>query len=132
MRKWIVFASVILSTQALAQENSGELQNLTWIGFQQFQEVSRVFVKTTEKVRYKVDASKPDMVVLILENTKIATSNHANHLDTQYFDSPVKFIQPKIIEDASPTVRIEIRLKNKVPFKEVLKDNMLALDFQRL
>jgi hypothetical protein len=108
-----------------------EIQNMDWIGFQQFQEVSRVFVRTTEKVKYNIDTSKPNLVVLVLQNTRVPILNNARHLDTRYFDSPVTYIKPKIIEGPSPSVRIEIRLRMKVPFKETQNDNILALDFQR-
>lgn len=104
---------------------------MSWIGFQQFQESSRVFVRTTEKVNYRVDNSRRDMVILILENTRVELKNNTRFLDTRYFDSPVSFIQPKVIEGTSPSVRIEIRLRERVPFKEVQNDNFLALDFDR-
>ncbi len=121
-----------ISPHAPAEELEQEVKNLTWVGFQQFQEVSRVFVRTTEPVRYRVDTSLPNRVVLLLENTRVPVFNNTRHLDTRFFDSPVLFIQPEAIEAPSPSVRIEILLRKKVPFKEVQNDNLLALDFERL
>jgi hypothetical protein len=116
---------------AHAQELDNELKDLSWIGFQQFKEVSRVFVRTTEPVKYRVDGSRENMVVLILENTTISLKNNRRFLDTRFFDSAVTYVQPKIIEGPSPSVRIEITLRRRVPFKEVPTDNVLALEFER-
>jgi len=128
----LVCGSLLLpSPNARAQGLEQELKEMTWIGFQQFKEVSRVFVKTTEPVKYKVDSSRPDMIVLTLENTTIGLKNNTRQLDTHYFESPVTYVQAKIIEGPSASVRIEIRVRRKVPFKEVQNDNILALDFQR-
>jgi hypothetical protein len=126
-----VVAATLAAIPARAQDLSAEVKNMSWIGFQQFKESSRVFVRTTEKVNYRVDNSRRDMVILILENTRVELKNNTRFLDTRYFDSPVSFIQPKVIEGASPSVRIEIRLRERVPFKEVQNDNFLALDFDR-
>ena len=120
-----------LSSSALAQELDQEVRELNWIGFQQFKEVSRVFVRTTEPVKYKVENSKGDVIVLVLENTTVPLKNNRRQLDTRYFDSPVSYVQAKAIEGPSPSVRVEIRVRRKVPFKEVQNDNVLALDFRR-
>jgi colicin import membrane protein len=108
-----------------------ELKDLNWVGFQQFQEVSRVFVRTTEPVKYRVDTSRANVVELILENTRVPLTNNTRFLDTHFFDSPVSFIQPKVIEGPSPSVRIAIRLKRQANYKAVQNDNVLALDFER-
>ena len=115
----------------LGQELEQEVKELSFIGFQQFQEVSRVFVRTTEPVKYKVDNSRSDLIILFLENTTVPLRNNRRQLDTRYFDSPVSYIQSRVIEGPSPSVRVEIRVRRKVPFKEVQSDNVLALDFQR-
>ena len=127
-----VFGSMILlSSAATAQELDQEVRELNWIGFQQFKEVSRVFVRTTEPVKYKVDNSKGDVIVILLENTTVPLKNNRRQLDTRFFDSPVSYVRAKVIEGPSPSVRVEIRVRRKVPFKEVQSDNVLALDFQR-
>ncbi|MBI3179887.1 MAG: hypothetical protein HYZ27_09520 [Deltaproteobacteria bacterium] len=116
---------------AVAQSMEDEVKDMSWIGFQQFKEVSRVLVRTTEPVKYKVDTSKPNLVTLILENVNVPLKNNTRQLDTRFFDSPVRYIQPKVIEGPSPSVRIDIYLRRQVPFKEVQNDNVLSLDFQR-
>ena len=130
----IALALVALPSVGFGQDAglAGEMQELSFIGFQQFKDVSRVFVKTTETAKYRVDNTRPDMIVLMLDNTTIPLKNNRRQLDTRYFDSPVSYIQARAIEGPSPSVRVEIRLRRKVPFNEAQNDNVLALDFQRL
>jgi hypothetical protein len=116
---------------ATAQDYQGEIVEMNWIGFQQFQEASRVFVQTTEPVRYRVEQVSPKHVVLTLENTRVPLRNNRRAMDTRYFDSPVLNIQPKIIEGPSPSVRIEIFLREPAEFTKTQQDNVLALDFAR-
>lgn len=124
-------AFALSALPAGAQTLDNEIKDMNWVGFQQFQEASRVFVRTTEPVKYRVDSTKPNMVVLILENTRVPLRNNTRFLDTRYFDSPVSYVQAKAIEGTSPSVRIEIHLRERVPFKEVQNDTFLALDFER-
>lgn len=126
-----MLALVLFPATALSQDLSNELKDLDWIGFQQFAEASRVFVRTTEPVKYRVDDSNPKSVVLVLENTNIPLRNNRRPLDTRFFDGPVRRIVPKILEGPSTSVRIEIKVSQKVPYKVVQNDNFLALDFTR-
>jgi hypothetical protein len=119
-------------TPALAQDMTGEVMDLDWVGFQQFQESSRVFIRTTEPVQFNIDTSQPGMVVVTLANTRIPVRNNRRPLDTRFFSSPVSYIHPKVIEGPSSTVRIEIHLRQRVPFQQVQTDNVLSLYFQRI
>ena len=127
----LLLALFLGSSQAHAQDLSQELKDVSWIGFQQFEDVSRVFVRTTEKVSYKLDTANPDKVVITLENARVPLANNRRFLDTQFFDSPVSYIRTEIIEGPSPSVQIHITLRIRVPFKETQKDNILSLDFRR-
>ena len=57
--------------------------------------------------------------------------NNKRAMDTSFFDSPVRYIQPEVIEGPSQSVHIVIYLQSKVPYEEVQQDTLLALDFQR-
>ncbi|MEO0811449.1 MAG: hypothetical protein AAFY60_01205 [Myxococcota bacterium] len=116
---------------ATAQDLDSEVKALTFVGFQQYSEASRVFVRTNEKVKFRVDDGKRDTIVLILENTEVTAVNHLNHLDTRFFDSPVDYVQPRLIEGTSPSVQIEIALSESVPYETIQNDNFLAIDFKR-
>lgn len=126
-----VVAMTALAGLAFAQDLSDERKVVTFIGFQQYEEASRVFVRTNEQVRYRIEDSKQDSIILILENTGVSGVNQLNALDTRFFDSAVRFVQPRLIEGASPSVQIEIRLSERVPFETLQNDNFLALDFAR-
>ena len=123
--------SFFLTATAHAQDLSSEVRDMNWVGFQQFKEASRVFIRTTESVKYRVDASKPGLVELTLENTDVSKKVNTLPLDTSFFDSPVRLISVEILEGASPSVRIRISLSEDVGFKEVQSDNVIALDFER-
>ena len=119
-----------MATTVNAQDLSSEVRDMNWVGFQQFKEASRVFVRTTEAVKYRIDASKPGLVELTLENTDV-TKKINTLLGHPLFDSPVRMISVEILEGVSPSVRIRISLSEDVGFKEVQSDNVIALDFER-
>ena len=123
--------SLFFAGTAYGQDLSAEVRDMNWVGFQQFKEASRVFVRTTEAVKYRVDASKPGLVELTLENTDVTKKVNTLPLDTSFFDSPVRMVSVEILEGASPSVRIRIALSEDVGFKEVQSDNVIALDFER-
>jgi len=111
---------------AHAQNNmESELRDMTWVGFQQFQDASRVFVRTSDPVKYRVETPRDDIVELVLENTRVPVYNNTRYLPTQFFEGPVLGIQPQVIEGPSPSVRIEIRLRKKTPFRPSASGNTL-------
>ena len=134
MLRTLSFLTVLtgLCSSAWAQDLSGELMDVNRLGFQQFKEVSRVFVRTTEQVKYRIDTSRDGVVALILENTRVPLRNNRRDLDTRYFESPVRYIRTEVIEGPSPSVQIEIMLREVVPFGTIQNDNFLALDFKRI
>jgi len=131
VRAAVLFTLMLAARPASAEDLSSEIKNMSWIGFQQFRDVSRVFVRTTESVKFRIDDTGTHRVVLILENTRVPLRNNTLPLDTQFFDGPVLAITPKVIEGPSQTVRIEIKLRDKVPYNQVQNDNFLAIDFRR-
>jgi len=112
-------------------EISGATKNMTWVGFQQTTESSRVFVKTNEPVKYRVTEEGEDLIVLELENTRIPTRNNRRFLDTHFFSTAVTMITPKEIESVSRNVRIEIQLRNRVPYSAGQEDNVVYVRFER-
>ncbi len=112
-------------------EVSGALKDMTWVGFQQTMEASRVFIKTNEPVKFHVTEEGDNLIVLELENTRIPLRNNTRFLDTHFFDSAVTMITPREIEGVSQNVRIEIQLRSKVPYTAGQDENMVYLDFRR-
>jgi hypothetical protein len=116
-------------TVLLAQANA--TRQMTYIGFKNNATQSRVFVRLNDLTEYTVTKQGDNLVVLELRNTTIPLRNNKNHLDTTFFDSPVKMITPSEIEDASPTVRVVIEMKSAVPYEAKVEGREIAIYFKR-
>jgi len=112
-------------------EISSAIKNMTWVGFQQTRDSSRVFIKTTEPVKFHVVEEGRNLIVLELENTRIPVHNNTRFLDTHFFDSAVTMIVPREIEGISRNVRVEIQLRNRVPYTSGQEGNLVYINFQR-
>lgn len=112
-------------------EISSAIKNMTWLGFQQTRDSSRVFIKTNAPVQFHVVEEGRNLVVLELENTRIPLRNNQRFLDTHWFDTAVTMIVPREIEGISRNVRIEIQLKNRVPYTTGQEGNLVYVNFQR-
>lgn len=112
-------------------EISSAIKNMTWVGFQQTRDSSRVFIKTTEPVKFHVVEEGRNLIVLELENTRIPISNNTRFLDTHFFDSAVTMVVPREIEGISRNVRVEIQLRNRVPYTSGQEGNLVYINFQR-
>lgn len=108
---------------------SGRRKTVSELGFKQHASASRVFVRTNEPVRYTVSEGKGKTVILELENTSIGPRNNSRFLDTSYFDTAVAMVSPN--QGPTRSVRIEIRLKEVVPFEAHQEGNEVFLDFSR-
>jgi len=102
-------------------------RNMTLCGFRFMSNVSRVFVRTNYKAEFSVNKMGDKKVVVELPNTAIPLRNNRNFLDAQYFASPVKLITPMV--GGGGTTRIEIELKNDVPFQSRQVENEIQIDF---
>ena len=112
-------------------EISSAIKNMTWLGFQQTRDSSRVFIKTTEPVKFHVVEEGRNLIVLELENTRIPVTNNTRFLDTHFFDSAVTMVVPREIEGISRNVRVEIQLRNRVPYTSGQEGNLVYINFQR-
>lgn len=108
---------------------SSRRKTLSLVGFRQQATTSRVFVRTDEPVRYTVQRGGDKSVVLELENTRLGLSNNDRPLDTSYFDTAVAMVDPE--QGPTRTVRIEIQLKEDVPYETRQEGNEVYLEFQR-
>ena len=104
---------------------------MTYIGFQNSATQSRVFARLNDEAEFKVRKEGANLIVLEIKNATIPLRNNKNHLDTTFFDSPVKMITPSEIEDASPTVRITIEMKTAVPFETKVEGREIAIYFKK-
>ena len=107
---------------------SSRRKTMTFVGFKQEPGGQRVYVRTNEPVRYSLQREGDKQVVLELENTSIALGNNARFMDTSYFNGAVAMVQPQ--HGPTRTVRIEITLKENVPYEAKQEGNEVYVDFQ--
>ena len=107
---------------------SGRRKNLTFVGFKQEPGTQRVYVRTSEPVRYSLSKGGDKEVVLELENTSISLHNNTRFMDTSYFNGAVALVHPRT--GPTRTVRVEIKLKENVPYEAKQEGNEVYVDFQ--
>jgi hypothetical protein len=119
------------ASDAVYLAQAGTTRQMTYIGFKNNAAQSRVFVRLNDAAEFTVTKQGDNLVVLEIQNTTIPLRNNKNHLDTTFFDSPVKMITPSEIEDASPKVRVVIEMKSAVPFETKVEGREIAIYFKR-
>jgi hypothetical protein len=104
---------------------------MTYIGFKNSSTQSRVFARLNQPAEFTVRKEGDSLIVLEIKNATIPLRNNKNHLDSTFFDSPVKMITPSEVEDATPTIRITIEMKSAVPFESKVEGNEIAISFKK-
>jgi len=115
--------------EAKLAASPGKRATMTFVGFERAAASSRVYVRTTGPVRYSVQEDGDKKVVLELENTRIALRNNRRPLDTSFFDSAVAMVSPN--PDGHRAVRVEIKLRETVPFQAKQEGNEVSVEFSR-
>ena len=115
------------STEADAEDFDPGPRRMNYIGFRQMADVSRIFVRIDGKARYRT-IRRGAHVVLELVNTTVPVKNNTRPLDTSYFNSPVMKVQAV---PSGANTRIEVRLRERVPFRVKRIGTTIALDFSR-
>jgi colicin import membrane protein len=100
---------------------------MKYIGFQQMADVSRVFVRCDGKAKFK-ESQNGSTMVLELYNTRINVKNNERPLDTTYFNTAVTKVQAV---KAGDNTRIEVKLRESVPYKVTRIGTTIAIDFKR-
>ena len=106
-------------------------RQMTYIGFKNAPGQSRIFARMNDKAEFSVRKEGDNLLVLEIQNATIPLRNNKNHLDTRYFDSPVKMITPSEVEDATPTVRITIEMKESVPYETKVEGQDIVIVFKK-
>jgi hypothetical protein len=118
--------------KALAQaEGPAPQRQMTYIGFRNSDKDSVVFARLNAEAKYEVKKEGENLIVLEIRNATIPLRNNKNHLDTTFFDSPVKMITPTEIEDATPTIRIIIEMKEMVPYEAKVQGRDIVVTFKK-
>jgi hypothetical protein len=115
----------------LAQAGPSSTRQMTYIGFKNSPTQSRIFARLNDAAEFSVKKEGDNLIVLEIKNATIPLRNNRNHLDTTFFDSPVKMITPSEIEDATPTIRIAIEMKSSVPYETKVEGKEIAIYFKK-
>lgn len=111
--------------------DSSSQRAMTYVGFRNTGSSSEVFARLNGKATYEVKREGQNLLVLEIKNATIPLRNNKNHLDAQFFDSPVKMITPTEVEDATPTIRIIIEMKEDVPYRQEVRGKEITVVFQK-
>lgn len=114
----------------LAQAAGGPLK-MSYIGFKNTAANSVVFARLNDEAKFTIRKEGDSLVVLEIQNATIPLRNNKNHLDATFFDSPVKMITPSEVEDATPTIRITIEMKQAAPFDAKLQGREVVVTFKK-
>lgn len=114
----------------LAQAAGGPLK-MSYIGFKNSAASSVVFARLNAEAKFNIRKEGDNLVVLEIQNATIPLRNNKNHLDATFFDSPVKMITPSEIEDATPTIRITIEMKEAAPYDAKLVGREVVVTFKK-
>ena len=115
----------------LAQAAPAGTRQMTYIGFKNSPTQSRIFARLNDAAEFAVKKEGDNLIVLEIKNATIPLRNNRNHLDTTFFDSPVKMITPSEVEDATPTIRITIEMKSAVPYETKVEGREIAIYFKK-
>jgi hypothetical protein len=97
--------SELASTIATPQSTQPAL--LTWLGFQQVDQTSNVFLQFNDAVSYSIQESQHALTVH-LPKTRVNVKNNQRHLDLRYFSGPIRDVS---VKQHRKGVSITIRLK---------------------
>jgi colicin import membrane protein len=106
----------------------GPSAKLREIGFKQLEGVSRVFVRTSVTPRFTIQDAGEDVIRVELENTRAERRNDLRFLDTSFFSSAVAMVTPS---RRGSSYVLDIKLKQKVPYRQKIEGDVLAIDFER-
>ena len=114
----------------LAQATEGPRQ-MSYIGFKNTATSSRIYARLNAEAKFTVRKEGDNLIVLEIQNATIPLRNNKNHLDATFFNSPVKMITPSEVEDATPTIRITIEMREAAPYEAKLEGREVVVTFKK-
>jgi len=89
---------------------------------------SDIVVETTHPVKYDITPDGNDKLYLNLYNT-IIPDHHKRPFLTQYFKSAVESLLPVQVPGKKKNAKIEIKIRNRVPYRVVQDQNNISIFF---
>ena len=125
----VAFAWVV---DAHAQGAANADQVINFIGFQQLEDASRIYIRTDVTPSYRVERPDEQTIEVVFNAAEVAVKRLLLPIDTRFFETPVLDITPIRIEGASQnTIRVTIRLRSATEYFTAIKDSTLFLTFKR-
>ena len=107
-------------------------QVINFIGFQQLEDASRIYIRTDVTPSYRVERPDEQTIEVVFNAAEVAVKRLLLPIDTRFFETPVLDITPIRIEGASQnTIRVTIRLRSATEYFTAIKDSTLFLTFKR-
>ena len=101
---------------------------VTWIGFQPFDQSTRIFVQTGGSAQYTVQTSPDNMTITVqIQDTRLSLSNFGREIDTSWFERPVTSIQA---QRAGSGVDIVVALREAAEYTVTQSGEYLFIDFE--
>ncbi len=111
-------------------ELSGQTAKMTHIEFNTMEDgKSDIVVETDRPVKYDITSGENDKLYLNLYDTVIP-NYHKRPLLTQYFKSAVESLVPANVPGKKKNSKIEIKIRDWVPYRVVQDQNRIALYFE--
>jgi hypothetical protein len=107
---------------------------VVWVGFQNFADVSRVFVRTDTPGEWRLRDAGNHTLFIEFMGCRLDRKKRAalvRPLDTSFFPGPIARVVSRELGHGAPTVQVEIRLKGGVPYKAHEQDDTVYVDFPR-
>ena len=98
-----------ISPYQRAAEDADDPNQLTWVGFQRFDDKARVFIQTGRPSQYRTTLSPDGLTITIeLRDTRVGMSNLRRPLDTSFYGTPVHSVFTQRGEDGATEVVIAL------------------------
>ncbi|MCF6247345.1 MAG: type IV pilus secretin PilQ [Desulfobacula sp.] len=107
----------------------GKTATMTYVEFNTLEDgKSDIVIHTNQPVKYDIEQQGYDTINLNLYNT-IIPDYHKRPLLTEYFKSAVERLTPRQIPGKAKNSKIEIKIRQQVPYRVVQKQNTISLFF---
>lgn len=104
---------------------------MTYIGFKNREKESELYARMNGRATFEIKREGDNLLVLEISDADIPLRNNRNHLDTTFFDSPVKMITPTVVDGSPTAIRIIIEMKENVPYRTTTRGNDVVVLFQK-
>lgn len=111
--------------------DAGDGLAMTFIGFKNRRGESEIYARMNGRARFEVKREGENLMILEIANARIPLSNNKNHLDTTFFESPVKMVTPTEVDDSVPTIRVIIEMREDVPYQTTTRGNDVVITFKK-